>query len=63
MLTESGILLKNHVVIYSKILHYSFIPTIYENFKSVQTKLCELTCLFDLNNRKKIKQFCGTFTG
>ena len=29
MLTESGI-----YVIYAKILHHSFIPTIYENFKS-----------------------------
>ena len=37
MLIESGILLKNHVlvVIYAKILHYSFILTIYENFKSL----------------------------
>ena len=34
MLIESGILLKNHVI-YAKILHCSFIPTIYENFKSV----------------------------
>ena len=37
MLIQSGILLKNNVivVIYAKILHLNFIPTICENFKSV----------------------------
>ena len=41
MLIESGIRLKNHVraymlvVIDAKTLHHSFIPAIYENFKSV----------------------------
>ena len=36
MLIESGILLKNlFVVVYAKILHHSFTPTICKNFKSV----------------------------
>ena len=36
MLIKSGILLKNLLVLtYPKILHNSFIPTIYENFESV----------------------------
>ena len=36
MLIESGIALKTMLVaIYAKILHHSFIPTTYENFKSV----------------------------
>ena len=36
MLIESGILLKTMlVVIYAEILYHSFIPTIYENFRSV----------------------------
>ena len=46
------------VVIYAKILHRSFIPTIYENFKSlflaylVQTKTWKLVYKFDLSNWK-----------
>ena len=36
MLIESGIILETTlVVIYGEILHHKFIPTIYENFKSV----------------------------
>ena len=36
MLIKSGILLKNHVCCkYAKILHHTFIPTIYENYKLV----------------------------
>ena len=38
ILVENGIILKNHVCcnfIAAKILHQDFIPTIYENFKSV----------------------------
>ena len=41
-------------VIYAKILHRSFIPTIYENFKSVffiylgQTKIWKPECMLDL---------------
>ena len=36
MVTESGIRLKNTLaVIYTKILHYSFVLTIYEKFKTV----------------------------
>ena len=56
MLIESVILSKTMlIVIYVKILHHSFIPTIYENFKSVsftfigQRKIWKLTWLFDLS--------------
>ena len=36
MLIESGIALKAMLVlIYARILHHSFVPTIYENFKPV----------------------------
>ena len=39
MLIESDILLKNYagcnLCMYTKILHYNLIPTIYENFKSI----------------------------
>ena len=38
ILVENGIILENHVCcnfIAAKILHQDFIPTIYENFKSV----------------------------
>ena len=44
------------VVGYAKILHHLFIPTIYENFRSVfftylgQTEISKLACLFDLSN-------------
>ena len=43
------------LVIYTNILHYNFILTIYENFKSVflsyleQTKIGKLVCLFYLS--------------
>ena len=46
------------IVIYAKILHYIFIPTIYENLKSFfftyveQMKIWKLACLFDLSNLK-----------
>ena len=52
------------VVIYAKILRYSFIPIIYENFKSVffliylgQTKIWKLACIFDLRNWKNWSSF------
>ena len=36
ILIERGIFLKTILVaIYAEVLHHSFIPTIYENFKSV----------------------------
>ena len=43
------------LAIYTNILHYNFILTIYENFKSVflsyleQTKIGKLACLFCLS--------------
>ena len=47
------------VVIFSKILHHRFLPTIYKNLKPVfllmlvgQRKMRKLACLFDLSNRK-----------
>ena len=44
------------VLSYAKIFHHFFIPTIYENFKSVfftylgQIEISKLSCLFDLSN-------------
>ena len=63
MLIEGGILLKNHVVIYDKILHHGFIQTIYENFKwffftyIVQAKIWKLVYLFDLSNWRNKNSF------
>ena len=56
ILIERGIFLKTILVaIYAEVLHHSFIPTIYENFKSVfftylmQTKIWKLVYRFDLS--------------
>ena len=51
------------LVIYAKILHHSFIPTIYDNFKSVffiylvQTKIRKLVYRFDLEIIKAILRY------
>ena len=59
MFIKSGILLKNLVLSYAKILYHTFILTIYEKLKSVffftylgQTAISKLVCLFDLSNWK-----------
>ena len=64
MLIESGILLKNMlVVIYAKIFYRSFIPTIYEDFKSVfftylvHTKMWEFVYMLDLSYWKNESNF------
>ena len=51
------------LVIYAKILHHGFIPTIYDNFKSVffiylvQTKIRKLVYRFDLEIIKAILRY------
>ena len=57
------ILIESGILIYAKILHHSFIPTICENFIPIfwtyllQTKICKLAYLFHLSNWKNKSSF------
>ena len=56
------------VVIYAKMLHYSFIPTTYENFQSVfyssnANENLETCIEAWFEQLKELKQFWGNFTG